>query len=439
MFTNLKKFSHLTIVLFLCTSVQASEIKRVAIGITSSPATSEVNLILIKRFQQYQSTPVDSNDIYDRQVNSPKSAIFLSNNTKFYINSLEGFRTAVYDAANLKPLNPIQHRFELSDSSLFNNETTIFDYHYAFRTNNYNVFSGKPVEACLSHNDKYLWVTYYRRSYDTNAVSPSALAIIDTEKDQIVRVMPSGPLPKMIAASADNHYIAVTHWGDNTIGIIDISSDHADDFKYIQQFIVDRKLSFDFDQDEIVDRDNDCGNCLRGTVFTPDSKYLLVGRMGGSGGIAVFDMNQMKYLGSVFGMKSNLRHLIIVNDELYLSSNLTGYVQKANLNDFIQNKIENRNKDTVFNHWQSCYTGGPGVRTITASSDGKYIFATVNTLSKIVVIRSGDMKVISSIDCDSYPVGMAISADNKMLLVTSQGKEGQGGHSVMVFKIDLAR
>ncbi|MEJ0032035.1 MAG: hypothetical protein WDO15_17400 [Bacteroidota bacterium] len=37
----------------------------------------------------------------------------------------------------------------------------------------------------------------------------------DTNTDEIVRVMPSGVLPKMIAASPDNRYVAV-HIGATT-------------------------------------------------------------------------------------------------------------------------------------------------------------------------------------------------------------------------------
>ena len=36
---------------------------------------------------------------------------------------------------------------------------------------------------------------------------------------------------------------------------------------------------------------------------------------------------------------------------------------------------------------------------------------------------------------DSYPVGMAISPDDKYLIVTSQGRRSAGGNSVMVFEI----
>lgn len=411
------------------------EVVHVPIGIESEPQTAPVKLKLIHRKQMYNVNPDTSSDVYDGCVHSPKSAVFNDSTDKLYINALEGYVTIVYNDSNFAYINRINHRFQSHDSLLFNNQYTVFNYKYAYRRNNYNIFSGKPVESCLSHNEKYLWVTYYRRSYDKNAISPSAIAIIDTKTDEIVRIMPSGPLPKMIAASPDNKFIAVTHWGDNTVGIIDIQSDSVSQFRYIEQFVVGYKQKFDFDKDEKIDRDNDCGYCLRGTVFTPDSKYLLVGRMGG-GGIAVFDMYKMEYLGTVFGMKTNLRHIVINHDEIYISSNKTGFVQKANLNELLENKLADPGKNTQFIKWESCYAGGIGIRTICVSSDGEYIFATINNDSKIAIIDSKTMRVISKISCDSYPVGMALSGNDNILVVTSQGKKGQGGHSVMMFEID---
>jgi len=431
----MKSFYKYLFFFVFCNSIFSQEIVRVPIDTFSTPLESEVKLTLFLRFQHYNPSPAHPNDLYEVNINSPKSAIFLNDKSKLYINSLEGFTTVVYDVEEFKYMNRINHRFQANDSLLFNNQFTVFDYEYVYRKENQNIFSGKPVESCLSHDGKYLWVTYYRRSFDLNAISPSAVAIIDTETDRIVRVMPTGPLPKMIAASPDSKYVAVTHWGDNTIGIIDVSSDSVFEFKYVKQFVVGRKPNLDFSKDEKVDRDNDCGYCLRGTVFTPDSKYLLVCRMGG-GGIAVFDMDQMKYLGTVFGMKSNLRHIVIENNEIFISSNLTGFVQKTNLESFLENKLEKGSQNSRYSDWQSCYIGGIGARTICITSNAKYIFATVNNSSKIAVIRSEDMKVVSTILCDSYPVGMAISPDDSVLVVTSQGKKGEGGNSVMLFKIE---
>ena len=44
-----------------------------------------------------------------------------------------------------------------------------------------------------------------------------------------------------------------------------------------------------------VDRDNGSGYMLRGTVYTPDDRYLLVGCMGGAGGIGVQINEQLKW------------------------------------------------------------------------------------------------------------------------------------------------
>ena len=73
-----------------------------------------------------------------------------------------------------------------------------------------------------------------------------------------------------------------------------------------------------------------------------------------------------------------------------------------------------------------------------ATADGKYIFACVNEESRVVVVRSSDMKVIASVQADSFPVGMDLSKDGKRLIVTSQGRNLQGGHSVIVFAVDYA-
>jgi len=256
-------------------------------------------LKLVKIIQSKTMSPKDTLSVYERAINSPKSVTYSKDGSKFYVNSLEGYTTIVFDSKSLKKLKEIRHEFNAENNYLFkDNENSVFDYKFKQTKSEYNHFLGKPVESCLSHDGKYLWVTYYRRDWDPKAESPSAVAIIDTEKDEIIRVMPSGPLPKMIACSGDNKYVAVTHWGDNTIGLIDVSSDNPMDFKYISHIIVDNRLSMNFSASS--DRDADCGNCLRGTVFTPDNMKILIAKMGGNG-IAVIDVATKKYLGTITG------------------------------------------------------------------------------------------------------------------------------------------
>lgn len=419
-------------------TLQKKIVPRVLMETTSLPTGTPVKLRLVHRFQKYNKDPFHKSDIYDLSIDSPKSVNFTPDGKKFYVHSLEGQRTSVYDTESMTLKKQILHQFNSTDKNLFKDgEHTIFNYTYRDHYTDFNIFGGKPVESCMSHNGKYLWVTYYRRDFDINAECPSALAIIDTETDSIVRVMPTGPLPKMIASSPDNKYIAVTHWGDNTVGIIDIGSSSFTDFHYIAHLIVDYRIVLEFG-DEPVNRDQRCGHCLRGTVFTPDGKNLLVGKMGGSGGIAIFTVPQFEYLGTVTGQKSNIRHLIIHDEDIIISTNNTGFIQKTRWADLIATKSTSPGKTTAYDEWINCQTGS-GVRTIATNSSGEYIFASVNNESKIAVVRRSDMKLICSVKADAYPVGLAVSPDDSKLIVTSQGKNDLGGNSVMIFEIKYFR
>ena len=259
---------HLLVSLSNCTSGNAAENSKNENE--SVKATAHEPKIEDKQFKELrlarviQSKVIRSKDplaVYEPAINSPKSVIYSEDGSKFYINSLEGGVTAVFDSKSFQKIKEIKHSFTSENNKLFkNNENTVFDYKFKQVKKEYNYFSGKPVESCLSHNGKYLWVTYYRRNYDEKAESPSAVAIIDTENDEIVRVMPSGPLPKMIACSNDNKFIAVTHWGDNTVGLIDISSSNPMDFNYVSHIIIDYRLNLNFSKSD--DRDQNCGNCF---------------------------------------------------------------------------------------------------------------------------------------------------------------------------------
>lgn len=419
------------LVAFVWANGASAQVQRVPIRTGSSPADGEVTLLLKKRFQHYNEKPTSADDVYDRTIHSPKSVNILDAKNKFYVHSLEGRVTGVYslDSFGLKKVIP--HAFGPQNGYLFS-ETNYFDYTFRPGTKEPNVFEGKPVESCFSHGGKYLWVTYYRRTYDPNASEPSALCIIDTDADSIVRVMPTAPLPKMIVCSPDNKLVAVTHWGDNTVGLIDIASENPKDFKVLDNIVVDYRLKMDLGREKPVDRDAECGHCLRGTVFTPDGANLLIGRMGDSG-VAVVDVPGRKYLGTLYGMKDNLRHLVIYGDYLYLSINKHGYVQKTEWKNLLRHFTE-KGPGEPYTAWTNVYVG-TGARTIVLRKDGKYLFAAVNNDSKVVVVRTDDMTVVAQCKADSYPVGMDLSEDGHWLMVTSQGKGNGGGNSVMVYEV----
>lgn len=258
---------------------------------------------LLGKIQNFTGGPTRDPDII-----SPKSVNIHPSGSKFYVNSLEAGKTLVYALPSLEKLAVISHRFDRSHAPLWAPTSGLFEFrHYK---SGLDCFTGKPVESAFSHEGRFLWVPYYRRSFDLNAQDPSALAVIDTRADTIVRIMEAGVLPKMVAVSPQGNTIAIAHWGDNTVSLIDASSDNPADWKYIANIAVGRQLFHDFSLTESVDRDKDSGEALRGSVFTPDGRFLLVGCMSG-GGVAVIDVRNRKYLGKLFGMMPNVRHLVI--------------------------------------------------------------------------------------------------------------------------------
>ena len=287
--------------------------------IGASFSNDQIRVTLIGKKQHYSSYETVT---LDTDIHSPKSVNIHPAGKKYYVNSLEGEKTVVYDFATGDKLKVIPHQFSEDDLGLWAPASGLFSFHHTYMSP--DVFSGKPVESTFSHSGRYLWIPYYRRSYDINAQDPSAMAVIDTEKDEIIRLFETGPLPKMVSVSPDGKRLAVTHWGDNTVGIMDISSGRPEDWHYICCSIVDYQLKLDFSLTDKVDRDVNSGYSLRGTVFSPDNRYLLVGCMGGGGGIAVIDLNENRYKGRILGMMPNLRHIIIRNGFLYASINARG-------------------------------------------------------------------------------------------------------------------
>lgn len=422
--------------LYLSVSAQLHHVKIDA----KSTGNAEITLKLIARIQGFNGRTGNANDIYDRYIYSPKSALILQKTINgkpvkwLYINNLEGRATTVYDMNDaFKRIAVIRHVFRRRDSALFFGESSLPGYRFKPGRRYPNVFTGKPVEMCLSNHGRYLWVPYYRRDYDTLSQQPSAIAIIDVYSNKIVRVMPAAPLPKMITCSPGDKYIAVTNWGNNTVHLIDISSDNPAQFHYAAHFVVGSRLDLNFTQK--VNRDHDCGFCLRGTAFTPDSSYLFVGRMGG-GGIAVIDLKTKKYLGTIFGTLNNVRHLAIHGDYLYLSSNTDGMVESTNWKYMLNYLLAMEGTHTIsYPVWRKTFTGR-GARTIAVTNDGQYLFATANDACKISIVRTTDMKVTGEIAADPYPVGMTLDESNRYLVVTAQGHKGIGGNSVMIYEVN---
>ena len=102
----------------------------------------------------------------------------------------------------------------------------------------YTSFAEKPVEACFTHNGKYLWISLHNAGgvalwnmeKDTIANGKNYLqaTLLNHEnnkrKNISLRFFETGKTPKFIAVTPDERYLFVSNWHDNNISVIDISN-----------------------------------------------------------------------------------------------------------------------------------------------------------------------------------------------------------------------
>lgn len=373
---------------------------------------------------------------FDPDISSPKSATFSKDGKKIYINSLEGCKTVVYDASTHKKLKVINHSFESGEGSLWLKPSGYYPFTH-YEDGSKRKFSGKPVEAALSKDGNYLFVPYYRRSFDLNAQDPSAIAVIDTRKDEIVLMAETGPLPKMVRVSHDGKLLAITHWGDNTVGFMDISDRNPRNWHHLSPVAVGNKLQLNYSLTSAVNRDSGSGYLLRGTVFMPGDSLLVVSGMAGP--LAFIDTRKMEWIGMA-GSLSGVRHLTLKDSLLFMSRNSAGEVLTVPVDALMKAVASQRGNSREFkiDGVRRAKVGG-GARTLKVSPEGKFIFVACNSASEIGIVRTEDMQLVGSIPADKFPVGLDISPDGRQLVSTSQGRRGLGGgNAVDFFEVEYA-
>ena len=404
------------------------------VGDRSEGVEGQIRLSNIGKKQQFVRSEADS---WDEDISSPKSVTFSPNGKHFYVNSLEGCKTVVYDAATLKKIAVYEHDYDpVKQPELFAPLSGYYDFtHYPDGAT--KPFKGKPVESTWSHDGRYLWIPFYRRTFDLNAQDPSAIAVIDTKENKVVRVFETGPLPKMVRTSHDGKTLAITHWGNNTVGFLDITGNDPSKWHHLPPVTIARKLELNYPLNRAVNRDTNSGYLLRGTVFTPDDRYLLVSGMAGP--LQVIDMATRTHIGSFSDLHS-IRHLTISGDHLYGSQNTASTILKVHRPSLIaaidKAKAEG-NTNMQLGDKVTKVSVGNGARTLSISPDGKYAFVACNLGNAVYVVDTDVMEVVDNIRCDSYPVGLALSPDGHRMVVTSQGRSGNGGgNAVNIFEID---
>ncbi len=404
-------------------------------SINTKVSKNGVSLQLTARLQHHTPQPENPLDHFDPHLFSPKSVQIHPSKKKIYVQALEAQATLVYNSHTLAKLKVIKHHFGKKDASLFDNSenTQLWQRLQKDAPPNLNHFSAKPVEGVFSHQGRYLWVSLYRRDYDIQAALPSAVSIIDTRTDSIVRVMATAAIPKALAVSPDGLQLAIVHWGENTVGLVDISHSNPQQFKYTAMIAVEKPFRVST-QGKKLNRDRHCGLCLRGTVYSPDGRYLLVSQMK-TGGIAILDLKTKRLVSQVIGMPHAPRHLVLSPDGqwLFIAASRSGTISKYRLSSLLENTAQKQQK---LKPWANLYLG-LGIRTLCITTDGRWLLAAVNQEKRLAVISATRLEHLLNIDADPYPVGLAISPDNSQIWATAQGRNLKGGNSVMRYQLTI--
>ncbi len=426
--------------------IPATFVSGVKLGERSTPADAPLTLLFLARRQSYNRQPDNPLDTFDSDIQSPKSVHFSPDGKNVYVNSLEGGRTVIYDAFGTKKIGLIKHKFTAAESGLFlEGNKAPWGYSFPKTVKTPNEFFGRPVEIEHTHKGKFLWIPYYRRSFDINGAMPSALAIVDTADSRIVRVMAVGPISKYVKRSNTGRWLAVSHWGDNTVGLIDVRGSDPMKFRAEHLLVVEKRV---LPKEMKGDRDQNCGFCVRGLAFSEDDRYLFVTRMKG-GGIAVFRLDPTDkikpiYVGTIFGLVPGPRDIEISSDGmLYVSCNASGKVARVPWRKLVEAlgglkpgtgysqrsiRVKPADLGTI-----AAYVG-IGARSLRLSRDEKTIFVTVNQSSELVGLDAKAMRIEARIPVDSYPVGLELSPNGVEVWVTSQGRQAKGGNSVGIFQ-----
>ena len=153
------------------------------------------------------------------------------------------------------------------------------------------------------------------------------------------------------------------------------------------------------------------------------------------GDISVFDVNSGEHLGLLTGIPPTPRHLVISADgkKLYVSSNQSGMISEVDLDDALTRLIASGRKQ-IDARPKTLFVG-KGARTLSLSPDNQYIYVACNNDSRLVMVDRDKWRVLDSIPLSPYGVGLAVHPRGDMVITTSQGRQGKGGHKVDVFKV----
>jgi hypothetical protein len=316
-----------------------------------------------------------------------KSVLFNSNGSKLYAMNLEGMSVYEFDQPTRKVVKEFKFKRTKGMGWDYEKDKPIPSY------------EEKPVEACLSHEDRILWVSLHnaegivpirldsinlnrapankKQSKKITVVYPGSL-----QKDSFhVPLIKTGKTPKIISRTADSKYLLVSNWHSYNVSVLETNINEYPYAKVISTIPV--------------------SSIPRGIVVDDKSNRSFVAIMGGAS-IAVIN-NTVWMKETDIAVASNPRHIVMdTSGHIFVSYNKLGKIAC----------IDAETGNTLFT---AATAAKP--RTIMLSKNYKFLFATCYSSDTVEVFKINDngfSKVIS-LPCKGHPVGVDIFEDNNKL------------------------
>ncbi len=241
------------------------------------------------------------------------------------------------------------------------------------------IVKGAPVEAALSPDGQYLWVSNYKMygdNFRSNADDEcgrgdwedSYVYRIKLETFEIDGVVPTGAVPKFLQVSPDGRRLVVANWCGFDVSIIDTE-------RLIELGRVD------------------LGRHPRGIAITHDSSQAYVTVMGAER-IDLVDLEEFSVVTSLKSSGITPRHIILSEDgnTLYSSNHLMDTVRTIDLE-----------TDTLVGTVRT----GTQTRSLAVSDDEASMYVVNYLDGTISKVRVSDMSILQTIGVGGRPVGIA--------------------------------
>ena len=316
-----------------------------------------------------------------------KSVLFNGQGTRLYAMNLEGMSVYEFDQSTRNVTREFKFKPTKGTGWDYTKEKPISSY------------EEKPVEACLSHDDKILWVSLHNAegivpiridslaaNSTTKPATPSKMIRVmypgSQAKDSIyVPLIKTGKTPKIISRTADSKYLLVSNWHSYNVSVLETNITEYPFAKVVSTIPVSA--------------------IPRGVVVDDRNNRSYVAIMGGASITAINNTVWMKV--DDINVASNPRHIVIdSSSRLFVSYNRLAKIAC----------VDGATGNTLFTASTAAQP-----RTIILSKNHKFLFVTCYSSDTVQVFKineSGFSKVIS-LPCKGHPVGVDIFEDDDKL------------------------